>query len=339
MRNLLAIILISTLFASSDAFAERRVALVIGNSFYQTVTALSNATNDASLVASAIRKTGINDVTIALNQSRSDLSRTLRDFAEKADEADWAIVYYAGHGIEIEGKNYLIPTDAALKRDRDVPFEAIGLDEVLRTVENTKAISVVFLDACRNNPFEASMKTKGVKRSVSRGLSRVEPTGAVAVVYAAKEGTVAADGDSLNSPFATAVADHIVTPGVEINMTFRRIRQQVLEATGREQEPFVYGSLPPTEFFFSNIKALKNDGQSADGTDGSDNSEFAALASPSDLPSDDELVDIESKFHFQDAWYGGEKAPPFKRGEAIILRHDPIMCLCRSAWLKSRNSS
>ncbi|WP_448953317.1 tetratricopeptide repeat protein [Labrys neptuniae] len=229
--------------------AERRVALVIGNSAYRSVGLLPNPARDGDLVASALRQNGI-DVTVVRDLDRGGMVDALQSFADKADAADWAVIYYAGHGIEVNGTNYLIPIDARLRSDRDVPDEAVTLQRLLSSIEGARKLRLVVLDACRDNPFASRMRMASASRSVSRGLARVEPTNATLVVYAAKEGTTAADGDAANSPFAAAFAKRIVQPGMEINKVFRFVRQDVLAATGNRQEPFVYGSLPPEDFYF-----------------------------------------------------------------------------------------
>ncbi|MDQ0472998.1 caspase family protein [Labrys wisconsinensis] len=230
-----------------SAAVGRRVALVIGNSSYRAVTELPNPARDADLVGGALRQAGV-DVTVAHDLDRSGMVAALNAFADKADGADWAIVYYAGHGIEMDGHNYLIPVDAILASDRSVEDETVSLDRMMSTINGAKQLKLVVLDACRNNPFHP--KITALNRSIDRGLSRVEPDGATLVVYAAKEGTVAKDGTGTDSPFAVSFAKRIDEPGVEINKVLRFVRQDVLEATDREQEPFVYGSLPPTDFFF-----------------------------------------------------------------------------------------
>jgi WD40 repeat protein len=229
---------------------DRRVALVIGNSAYRNVQHLANPSNDADLIGAALRSTGIEDVTVAHDLDREGMVAALRVFASKADAADWAVIYYAGHGIEIGGTNYLIPVDAKLETDRDVPEEAISLEQLQSKLVGAHKLKLIVLDACRNNPFISQMKMVAANRSVDRGLTRFEPTGATLVVYAAREGTTAKDGDGKDSPFAVSFASRIVEPGVEINMALRFVRQDVLVTTGRQQEPFVYGSLPPEAFYF-----------------------------------------------------------------------------------------
>ena len=234
--------------------AETRIALVIGNSRYASVEALNNPEHDAAIVAAALRQDGFTAVTVAFDLSHDALLKALRTFAAQADQADWAVVYYAGHGIEVGGVNYLVPVDAKLASDRDVPDESVPLERVLTAVEGARKLRLIVLDACRNNPFIATMKQSGASRGIRRGLAQVEPDQATLVAYSAKDGSVAQDGEGANSPFATALAKRLAEPDVEINKVFRLVRQDVMEVTGRQQEPFVYGSLPPTDFYFVSSK-------------------------------------------------------------------------------------
>ncbi len=251
--------------AAPRARQGRRVALVIGNSGYTNVPALPNPQRDAAAMAATLRAIGFDTVTLETNDSREKLINALRNFANEAEKADWAVVYYAGHGIEMGGVNYLIPVDAKLATDRDVQFEAIPFDQVMASLEGAKKLKLVLLDACRDNPFAPQMRkttapdavaaasTAGAAvgtRSIGRGLGEVKVSGATLVVYAAKQGEVALDGDGGNSPFAVAVAQRIATPGVEINKIFRLVRDDVMEATAGRQEPYTYGSLPGSEDFF-----------------------------------------------------------------------------------------
>jgi caspase domain-containing protein len=227
----------------------RRVALVIGNSAYRAVGLLPNPANDAELVGAALRRAGI-EVTIDHDLDREGMIAALRAFTRKANAADWAVIYYAGHGLEVGGTNYLIPVDAKLETDLDVSDEAISLERMMAAIQGARRLKLVVLDACRNNPFARQMKVTVANRSIGRGLAPAEPTGATLVAYAAKEGTTAQDGDSGDSPFALSFAKRVVEPGVEINIVFRYVRKDVLESTNNEQEPFVYGSLPPDNFYF-----------------------------------------------------------------------------------------
>jgi tetratricopeptide (TPR) repeat protein len=227
----------------------KRVALVIGNGNYSAVAQLPNPSRDAEKIAETLRSVGFTNVTVANDLTHDTFNATLRKFAREADGADWAVVYYAGHGIEVNNTNYLVPIDASLAVDRDLEFEAVPLDRVVRSVEGAKKLRIVILDACRENPFDAKMQRTTSTRSVSRGLARVEPEGGTLIAYAAKAGEVALDGDSENSPFVIALTDRMKTPGLEIGKLFRLVRDDVLSATGRKQEPFLYGSLPGDDLF------------------------------------------------------------------------------------------
>ena len=229
---------------------ERRVALVIGNGDYRQASLLANPRNDADAIAAGLRQTGFDDVTVAHDLDRAGMVAALQAFGPKADEADWAVIYFAGHGLEIGGANYLVPVDASLVSDRNVPDEAISLDRMLAAAQGARKLRLVMLDACRNNPFLARMRSTSASRSIGRGLARVEPTQATLVAFAAKGGTIAEDGAGDNSPFAAALARRITETGVEINKVFRFVRSDVLATTDNRQEPFVYGSLPPEDFFF-----------------------------------------------------------------------------------------
>lgn len=230
--------------------AGMRVALVIGNSAYAAVGSLPNPARDASAVARSLREAGFRTVQLEANLSREAMIQALHRFSEEADKADWAVVYYAGHGIEVGGQNYLVPVDARLKSDRAVQFEAVPLDQVLASLDGARKLRLVILDACRDNPFISQMSRTVASRSIGRGLARVEPEGGTLVAYAAKAGQVALDGDGQNSPFVSALVKHVATPGIEIRRLFGLVRDDVLAATDRKQEPFVYGSLGGEELFF-----------------------------------------------------------------------------------------
>lgn len=229
---------------------ESRVALVIGNSNYQAVAALANPRRDADAVAAALRAIGFQTVTLKIDLSRNQLIDALHTFSVAAEKADWAVVYFAGHGIEVGGLNYLIPIDAKLQTDRDVQYEAVALDQVLGAVEGAKKLRLILLDACRDNPFLRQMRRSVASRSIGRGLGSIEPDAGTLVVYAAKHGEVALDGDSANSPFVTALLKDIATPGVEIRKLFDLVRDDVMDATHRRQQPYTYGSLPGRQDFY-----------------------------------------------------------------------------------------
>ena len=228
----------------------RRVALVIGNSAYAAVPALFNPERDASAIAETLRSIGFASVITRNNVSRKELVEALKRFQDEVERSDWAVIYYAGHGVEVGGINYLVPVDGRLKDDRDVQDEAVPLERVLASVENASKLRLVILDACRDNPFLVSMRRASASRSIGRGLTSVEPEGGVLVAYAAKHGQIAFDGEGTGSPFATALVKRLSTPNLEISMLFRMVRDDVLNATGRKQEPYVYGSLPGESLYF-----------------------------------------------------------------------------------------
>ncbi len=244
-RSVVAAMVLACVCVSASAQqAGRRVALVIGNSAYASQGTLANPGPDSRLVADALRRVGF--AVIPVNDAgKPAMERALRDFSRQADGAEVALVYYAGHGMEANGVNWLLPVDAQLADERDLSFEAISLDTVLATVERARGLRMVVLDACRNNPFARSMRRSvNTRATVTRGLADVEVTGTL-VLYAARGGTVAQDGPAGgNSPFAAAFARRIPEPGVDIRLLVSKVRDDVLAATGKSQEPFSYGSLP-----------------------------------------------------------------------------------------------
>jgi invasion protein IalB len=236
--------------ATASANPGRRVALVIGNSSYAAVPALPNPKHDAEAVAAALREVGFQSVTMVDDASREAMVKALAAFGREADNADWALVYYAGHGIEVGGTNYLIPVDARLASNRDVSIEAVSLDQIMTHVEGARKLRVVMLDACRENPFIAKMARRDASRSVGRGLARYEPAAGSIVVYAAREGQIAIDGDAKNSPFAAAFLKNLRTPNLDVRRMFDLVRDDVMEATGQHQQPFAYSSVSGREEFY-----------------------------------------------------------------------------------------
>ena len=231
-------------FAATPGWADgKRVALVVGNSAYRNVPELPNPANDAGAVAAALNRLGFS-VTLIANASFEEMRRGLIALGREAAGADMAVMYFAGHGMEMSGENWLIPIDAELKKDIDAENEAISLRSVMLQVSNTTSLGLVVLDACRNNPFAAKMhRALALRAATAGGLGRIEPVGNVLVAYAARDGTTALDGDGRNSPFTTALLHNIETPGIEVTFMFRNVRDDVMEATRNEQQPFVYGSL------------------------------------------------------------------------------------------------
>jgi uncharacterized caspase-like protein len=232
------------LLVSEPALAEKRVALVLGNSNYQNVAPLANPVNDSSKIAATLKDAGFDVVDSRRDLGAAETRRALRDFADRARDADIAVVYYAGHGIEVDGGNYLIPVDARLERDTDIYDEGLSLDRILIAIEPAKKLRLVILDACRDNPFARTMKRTVASRAIGQGLAKVEPTSPnVLIAYSAKAGSTAADGDGQNSPFTAALSHHLTKPGLDVRRAFGFVRDEVLKTTGNKQEPFVYGSL------------------------------------------------------------------------------------------------
>jgi len=238
--TIIACILWVTMVGIMPGFAEKRVALVIGNSNYQHVGRLSNPVNDGAAIAILLRSAGF-----AVVEPRSDIDlvqmrRAISDFAETLRDSDIAVIYFAGHGIEVDGTNYLIPFDAVLARDFDVEDETISLDCVLRAIEPARRLRLVILDSC--HPFTESIKRS--TRAIGGGLARVEPaTPNALIAFAAKVGSTANDGNGEHSPFAAALLKHLDAPGLDVRLAPGEVRDAVMASTSPRQEPFVYDSL------------------------------------------------------------------------------------------------
>jgi hypothetical protein len=246
LRFMMALILLVLL--PDVSFADKRVALIIGNGTYAKVTQLPNPTRDAAAMGKLFRDAGFDTVEVKTDLGVVSLRRALRDFSEKLHDADIAVLFYAGHGIEMGGANYLIPTDAVLERDMDVEDEAISLERIGQVMDQAKRLRLIILDACRDNPFVPSMKRTMASRSIGRGLAKVEVQSSdTLIAFAAKAGSTAADGESLNSPYTSALVKHLTTPGLDLRLAFGRVRDEVLKNTSNRQEPYVYGSLGGAE--------------------------------------------------------------------------------------------
>ena len=224
----------------------KRVALVVGNADYK-VGPLQNPINDATAVAEAFGKLGFDKVVLKRNLGIEQFRAALLELSQAALGADLGVVYFAGHGMESNGRNFLIPIDARLARASDLSLEAIALDTVLDQLGGVAKLKLVILDACRNNVFPLA---GAQRRATTRGLVRIEPEDNTLVVYAAKAGTTADDGvGRRHSPFTEALLKHMATPGLEINFVFRRVRDDVVAATNSAQQPHVYGTLGGKEFY------------------------------------------------------------------------------------------
>jgi tetratricopeptide (TPR) repeat protein len=236
--------------APAPPSGPRKVALIVGNGAYKNVQQLDNPPRDAKLIADTLRSLGFATVTLAPDLTRDKFFAALQEFGSAAEKADWAVVYYAGHGMEIGGVNYLIPVDAKLATDRDAETQTVALEQVIAAVSGARKLRLVLLDACRNNPFEKTMQRTIALKLVSKGLSNIEPEAGFMVVYAAKHGETALDGDARNSPFATVLARDLKEPKVEVRKLFDIVRDDVWAATKHAQQPFTYGSPPGREDFY-----------------------------------------------------------------------------------------
>ena len=257
--RLIGAICCTLVLAYAGPAEARRVALVIGNADYK-IGPLQNPGNDATAVAELLEKQlKFEKVFLKRNIGYDGFRSALQEFSREAAGADVGVVYFAGHGTEVNGKNFLIPVDATLTKASALDVEAIPLDTVLSQLSGVRKLKLVILDACRNNPFAMS----GAKRTVGRGLARIEPEDNTVVVYAAKDGTTADDGvGRSHSPFTEAFLKHAASPGVEINLLFRRVRDDVISATSHEpqpQQPHVYFTLGSQEFYLQPQPAVVAD--------------------------------------------------------------------------------
>jgi formylglycine-generating enzyme required for sulfatase activity len=239
------------------AGADERIALVIGNSNYKNAEPLENPKNDAEAVGEALRRVGFK-VDVAIDLDQLGLLEAFRSFGLKAESADVAVVFYAGHGIQVANENYLLPVDATLARERDVLYQALPLSLVMEEVAQAKRLGLMILDACRDNPLaERLREALGPIRSrlVGVGLARVEniPSDTM-VAFSTKPGELAVDGEGQHSPYTAALLKHIEEPGVELNLLFRKVRDSVLEATAYRQEPRNYDALGAEPFYFKELK-------------------------------------------------------------------------------------
>jgi uncharacterized caspase-like protein len=247
MRFWIAALSIATLLVSGEAaLADKRVAFVVGNGAYKNVPQLPNPPMDAKTMAQTLRKVGF-DVVEGTNLSRDKMTEKLLDFGHKAEGADVALFYYAGHGIAVNGTNYLLPIDADLKSEADVKLgSAINVDTTLEQTMQDAKVKLVFLDACRDNPFAAKIlaakTTRGV--SVNTGLAAMTSREGTLIAFATGPGQTALDGDKgTNSPFTRALVANITQPGVEIQQAMTKVRAQVNDETSKGQLPWGHTNL------------------------------------------------------------------------------------------------
>jgi Caspase domain len=245
--------LIGCVAATTQAMAERRVALVVGNAQYIHTQPLPNPRNDAQDMAASLRKLGF-EVTLGYDLDQINFAHKIDEFARNLEGADVGLFFYAGHGLQINDKNYLVSTEARLESAFLVPSETIELDAIIRLMESKTGISLIFLDACRNNPLADNLKRSlaATNRSASlgRGLARVDPSGHDALVaFSAAPGQEAADGRGRNSPFAASLLRRMPQPGVEVSVMLKEVAADVREETRNAQRPQQLSDMTRTFYF------------------------------------------------------------------------------------------
>lgn len=238
----LVLSLICIIFTAGTASAEKRVAFVVGNGTYKNVAALPNPSIDAKAMAAALRNVGF-EVVEGSNLTRDKMTEKLLDFGKKAQGADVAVFFYAGHGIAIGGINYLLPIDADIKSEMDVKLgAAINIDLTLDQTMSDAKVKLVLLDACRDNPFAAKIKSNAsATRSVSvqTGLAEMKSGEGTLIAFATGPGQTALDGkEGANSPFTRALLANLTQPGVELQQAMTKVRAQVQEETNKGQLPW-----------------------------------------------------------------------------------------------------
>jgi len=252
--------LAAAILLAAPAQAEKRVALVVGNSTYKEVGKLANPVNDANEIATALKAAGF-EVILGLDVDKRGFDTKVRNFADLMEGADVAIFFYAGHGLQVAGRNYLIPVDAHLQGERDLDFDAENLDFILKQMELNRAdkTNIVFLDACRDNPFSQNLaRSMGTRSaSIGKGLAQVETGVGTFIAYSTQPGNVALDGKGKNSPFTTALAKHVREPGRDLTSVMIEVRKDVLAATAGKQVPWDHSALTG-EFYFNPTAAQRS---------------------------------------------------------------------------------
>ena len=252
IQTCLASLLCLVVLVMPAAAADKRVALVVGNSAYVNVSPLPNPANDAAEMAKALTEAGF-VVVVGLDLDKAGFDTKIREFARALDGADVAIFFYAGHGLQVSGRNYLVPVDASMQKERDLDFEGISVDFVLKQMEMDREgkTNVVFLDACRDNPLARNLaRSMGTRSaSIGKGLAQIETGVGTFISYSTQPGNVALDGDGSNSPFTAALAKGVRVEGRSLNAVMVEVRREVLAATQGKQVPWDHSSLTG-DFFF-----------------------------------------------------------------------------------------
>lgn len=250
--SLWALLFAAALLAAGPASAQKRVALVIGNGSYQHTAHLKNPAHDASDISAALQRLGF-DVLRGIDLSHDGMRDIIRAFSQKVEGADVALMFYAGHGLQVGGKNYLLPIDAQIETQADLEFGSIDLNRVLGFMEGQAKTSIVFLDACRDNPLAASLSRGTRSAAVGRGLAQVDSGVGTLIAFATQPGNVALDGDGRNSPFTSALLTIMEQPGLPLSEVMISVRNEVLKSTGGKQVPWEHSSLTG-QFYFKPVK-------------------------------------------------------------------------------------
>jgi uncharacterized caspase-like protein len=241
--------------------AEKRVALVIGNGAYRAPLELANPPEDGRAVADALGRVGF-EVIQGYDLKNADMTAKLKEFSRALQGADVGLFFYAGHGMQVAGENYLVPVDAVLKDERDLEFDAVKLDSVMRQLHRDAKVKIVILDACRDNPLAAQLsRSMGTTRSRSlnpmAGMAPVDTQSAsgTMIAFATAPGTVASDGEGKHSPFTAALLTHLETPNLDVDLMMKRVRGDVAKSTGDHQQPWTNSSLI-SEFYMKSGPAV-----------------------------------------------------------------------------------
>jgi uncharacterized caspase-like protein len=237
------------LVCSSPGYADKRVALVVGNGGYENTAALPNPVNDANDMAVALKDLGF-EVIVETNANKRALETALARFGRLSQNADAALFYYAGHGIQYRGRNYLVPVDARLEDEFSVNYELTRIDDVLFAVSQASGVKLLILDACRNNPL--ADRSTSWNTGITRGLTLIDDARGMIIAYATQPNQVADDGRGRNSPFTSALLNEMKEPGVEIATFFRRVAADVDRATNGRQFPEL--SISMTGEFYLNTQ-------------------------------------------------------------------------------------
>ncbi len=241
-----AICLVALVLSTGAVLAAgKRVAFVVGNGAYTAVPALTNPKNDAEAVSAALRKVGFEVVT-AIDLNRTDFEKSVQTFVRSLSDAELSLFYYSGHGVEVGGENRIIPVDAKLATEAALEVETISLQTIMQQMRNNSRAQLLYLDACRDNPFAVKKFLVGaedIKRSVGRGLAKEKADIGSLIAYATEPGNIALDGDTENSPFTSAVLRHSFAANIDVQSALLQVTRDVWESTNQKQRPWSNATL------------------------------------------------------------------------------------------------